>query len=111
MNREKVKRAGELGPHFLPRASEHLAAGWLVVLVWCKAQHQAPADLQAISNAGQGDRPLKDLKFKCRCGSRLTDAVVMSRDALAVQPWRGAGEDSTSSAAEHLRGQRPWSAE
>jgi hypothetical protein len=36
------------------------------VLVWCKAcQQQAPADLQAIVDAGQGDRPLKDLKFRC----------------------------------------------
>jgi hypothetical protein len=32
---------------------------------------------------------LKDLRFRCtKCGSRLTDHVVMSRDALSVQPWR-----------------------
>jgi len=47
------------------RALTWLPAG-LVVLVWCKAcQQQAPADLQAIVDAGQGDRPLKDLKFRC----------------------------------------------
>jgi hypothetical protein len=40
-------------------------------------------------DAGKGDRPLKDLKFRCaKCGSRLTDAVVMAKDALGVQPWR-----------------------
>ena len=40
-------------------------------------------------DAGKGDRPLKDLKFRCaKCGSRLTDAVVMGKDALGVQPWQ-----------------------
>ena len=40
-------------------------------------------------DAGKGDRPLKDLKFRCaKCGSRLTDGVVMAKDALAVTPWR-----------------------
>jgi hypothetical protein len=50
------------------------------VLVWCKAcHHQVPADLEAIIDAGQGDRPLKDLKFRCaKCGSRLTDAVALA---------------------------------
>ena len=61
-------------PDSLPTARTHLAAGWLIALVWCKAcQHQAPADLQAIVDAGQGDRPLKELKFRCaKCGSRRT---------------------------------------
>ena len=55
----------------LPTARTHLQADWLVVLVWCKACHyQAPADLQAIVDAGRGDEPLKDLRFRCtRCGS------------------------------------------
>jgi hypothetical protein len=45
--------------------------GWLCLLVWCKACfHRGPADLQAIVDAGQGDRPLKDLRFRCvNCGS------------------------------------------
>jgi hypothetical protein len=82
---------------------------WLCVFVWCKAcHHQAPADLQAIIDAGRGDVPVKDLSFRCTsCSSALTDFVVMSRDALGVQPWR-ADDDSTSGAAGHLRGQRPW---
>jgi hypothetical protein len=54
--------------------------------VWCKARHHQ-ADLQAIIDAG--DRPLKDLKFRCaRCGSRLTDHVTMSKGGIGVQPWR-----------------------
>jgi hypothetical protein len=65
---------------------------------------QAPADLQAIIDAGRGDVPVKDLHFRCTsCNSALTDFVVMSRDALAVQPW-----DTESSAAGHLRGRRPY---
>jgi hypothetical protein len=52
--------------------------------VWRKAcHHEAPADLQAIIDADRGDVPLKDLRFRCtKCGSRLTDSVVMAKDAL-----------------------------
>jgi hypothetical protein len=65
-------------------------SGWLCLLVWCKAcHHQAPADLQALADAGRGDVPVKDLRFRCaQCGSRLTDHVVMAKDALRVTPWR-----------------------
>jgi hypothetical protein len=58
---------------------------WLCLFVCCRACfHQAPADLQAIIDAGQGYRPVKDLKFRCaKCGSRRTNAVMVSRD---VQP-------------------------
>ena len=82
---------------------------WLCLWVWCKAcHHGAPADLQAIIDAGQGDVPVKDLKFRCTsCSSALTDFVVMSRDAIRVQPWRADDADPTG-AAGHLRGQRPW---
>jgi hypothetical protein len=46
--------------------------------------------------------PVKDLKFRCTsCSSALTDFVIMSRDALAVQPWRADDADSTSGAAGH----------
>ena len=65
---------------------------WLCLLVWCKAcRHQAPTGLQAVVDAGRGDAPIKDLRFRCtNCGSRLTDSVVMAKDALGVQPWRSA---------------------
>jgi hypothetical protein len=80
---------------------------WLCLFVWCKAcHHQAPADLRAIIAGGRGDVPVKDLKFRCaKCGSRMTDSVMMSGDALRVQPWRADDADSTSRAAGHLRGQ------
>jgi hypothetical protein len=83
---------------------------WLCLFVWCRAcHHQAPADLRGIIAGGRGDVPVKDLKFRCTsCSSALTDFVIMSRDALAVQPWRADDGDSTSRAAGHLRGQRPW---
>jgi hypothetical protein len=73
-----------------PTARTTHRAGFLCVLVWCKAcHHEAPADLQPIIEAGRGDVPLKDLRFRCtRCGSRLTDSVVMAKDGLGVQPWR-----------------------
>ena len=84
--------------------------GWLCLFVWCKAcGRRGPADLQAIIDSGRGDVPVKDLKFRCTsCSSALTDFVVMSRDSLAVQPWRG--DDADTGAGGHLRGQRPWSA-
>jgi hypothetical protein len=71
----------------LPTARTHLAAGWLVELVWCKAcHHQAPANLQRSSIA---------VAVMCRpevphakCGSSLTDHVTMSKGGIGVQPWR-----------------------
>jgi hypothetical protein len=39
--------------------------------------HQASADLQSIIDAGRGDVPVRDLRFRCtECGSSLTDSVV-----------------------------------
>ena len=57
--------------------------------MWCKAcHHRAPADLQAIIDAGRGDVPLKDLRFRCtKCGSRLTDSVVMAKGAAPEFWW------------------------
>jgi hypothetical protein len=63
---------------------------WLCLFVWCKACfHRGSANLQAIIEAGRGDEPLKDLKFRCaRCSSRLTDHVTMGKGGSGVQPWR-----------------------
>jgi hypothetical protein len=75
----------------LPTARNTLPKdAWLCLFVWCKACfHRGPADLQAIIDAGQGDKPLKDLKFRCaKCGSRMTDAVMMGKGSVGVQPWR-----------------------
>jgi hypothetical protein len=44
------------------------------------------ADLQAIVNAGRGDAPLTELRFRCsHCGTDRTDFVVTPRDN--PQPW------------------------
>ena len=49
-------------------------------------QHQADADLQTLIDAGRGDVPLTQLRFRCsNCGSDRTDFVVTSRDN--PQPW------------------------
>ena len=63
---------------------------WLCLSVRCRGcLHQAFADLQAIVDAGRGDVPLKDLKFRCtKCGSRRTDFVVMGMGGIGVQPRR-----------------------
>jgi hypothetical protein len=46
----------------LPTARNTLPKdAWLCLFVWCKACfHRGPVDLQAIIDAGQGDKPLKD---------------------------------------------------
>jgi hypothetical protein len=76
----------------LPTARTHLQAGWLVL----------PADLQAIIDAGQGDRPLKDLRFRCaKCGSRMTDSVIWGRAALACS--RGGPKGGDQSLPEALK--------
>jgi uncharacterized Zn finger protein len=64
-----------------------LRTGYVRVLVFCKScRHQAEADLQAIVEAGRGDVPLTQLRFRCsRCGTVRTDFVVTSRDN--PQPW------------------------
>jgi hypothetical protein len=46
----------------LPTPRPTLRSRYACVLVWCKAIN---ADLQAIIEAGRGDVPLKDLKFRC----------------------------------------------
>jgi hypothetical protein len=72
----------------LPTVVTTQATGYVVVLVWCKScHHQGPADLAALIAAGKGDVPLISLRWRCgRCGSRLTDWVCTSRDAIAARP-------------------------
>jgi hypothetical protein len=74
----------------LPTARSMLPQTYLCLFVWCTAcHHRGAADLQAIIDAGQGDRPIKDVKFRCaKCGSRRTDGVVMGKGGIGVQPWR-----------------------
>jgi hypothetical protein len=71
----------------LPTPRSTLAAGYVRVLVWCKAcRHRADADLPALIAAGRGDTPLRALRFRCSdCRSRLTDFVVTGKDT--PKPW------------------------
>jgi hypothetical protein len=61
------------------------------VLVWCKScRHQADADLQRLVDAGRGDVSLIHLRYRCRCGSRLTDwgGHVALRRPPGMEPGR-----------------------
>ena len=74
--------------HGLPTPRTTLRARYVSLLVWCKGgcRHQADADLQKLIDAGRGDVPLTQLRFRCsNCGSDRTDFVVTSRDN--PQPW------------------------
>jgi len=65
----------------LPTARSTHKTNWVVLFVWCKACHQS-------------DRPLKDLKFRCaQRGSRHTDAAMMGKGGVGVQPWRRQGPE------------------
>ena len=54
-------------PDDLPTARAMLPqSAWLCLLVWCRScHHQAPADLEALVDAGRGDVPLVELRFRC----------------------------------------------
>ena len=71
----------------LPTARTTLRAGYVRMLVFCNScRHQADADLQALADAGRGDVPLTELRFRCSsCGTDRTYFVVTSRDV--VKPW------------------------
>ena len=75
--------------HGLPTPRTTLAASYVAVLVWCKScRHQAQANLQKMIDAGMGDVPLTQLRFRCsNCRSSLTDFVCTGRSAIGVQPW------------------------
>ena len=85
--------------HELPTPRTTLQSRYVRVLVWCTScRLQRDADLQALIDAGKGDVPLINLKFRCsNCGSRLTDFVCTSNDAGWVQPWRPALDQPTTS--------------
>jgi hypothetical protein len=71
----------------LPTPASTLTAGYVRVLVWCKAcRHRRDADLEALVAGGHGDTPLRVLRFRCTaCRSRLTDFLVTGRDT--PRPW------------------------
>lgn len=65
----------------LPTPRSTVRSRYARVLVWCKAcRHQREADLQALVDAGHGDVPLINLRFRCsNRGSRLTGWVVTAK--------------------------------
>jgi Zn finger protein HypA/HybF involved in hydrogenase expression len=67
--------------HDLSTPRTTLRTGYVRVRVWCKGcQHQSDADLQALVDAGRGDVPLHDLRFRCtNCGSHQTDWIVTAK--------------------------------
>jgi transposase-like protein len=71
----------------LPTARTTLRTGYVRMLVFCNScRHQADADLQALVDAGRGDVPLNEQRFRCsNCGTDRTDFVMTSRDV--VKPW------------------------
>ena len=71
----------------LPTARITLRSGHARVVVFCNScRHQADADLQAVVDAGRGNIPLTELRFRwSQCGTDRTDFVVTSRDN--PQPW------------------------
>jgi hypothetical protein len=48
------------------------------LVVWCKAcRHQETVAFAKLAEAGKGDAPVAQLRFRCTvCRSRLTDYVV-----------------------------------
>jgi hypothetical protein len=80
--RPKLLHGGEL-----PTPRTTLRAGYVRVLVFCNScRHQADADLPAIVDAGHGDVPLTEPRFRCsQCGTDRTDFVVTSH--ANPQPW------------------------
>jgi hypothetical protein len=68
----------------LPTARTTLRGGYVRVLVFCKScRHQADADLSAIMDAGRGDLPLTELRFRC---SQCRTRPARLRGDLAGQP-------------------------
>ena len=66
----------------LPTPRSTLQSGYVRVLLTCKAcHHQREADLQGLIDAGRGDVPLIELRWRCvRCGHRGIDMVVTAKN-------------------------------
>jgi hypothetical protein len=63
--------------HELPTPRSISRTGYRVH-VWCKScRHAKDADLAALIDAGRGDMPSGQMKWRCsNCGSRLTEFIV-----------------------------------
>ena len=60
-------------------------------------RHQGVADLQRRVDAGRGDVPLIELRWRCaNCRSRLTDFVCAGWGAIGVRPRRPGAADGSA---------------
>jgi hypothetical protein len=72
----------------LPTPRTTLRAEYVRVHLSCRGcQRHRDADLSALIDAGCGDVPLVELRWRCsECRSARIDMVCMSKDS-AVVPW------------------------
>jgi hypothetical protein len=73
--------------HELPTPRTTLKARYVRVLLTCwSCKYQRDADLQALIDAGRGDTPLVELRWRCsQCHTDKVDMVVTSQ--ATVRPW------------------------
>jgi hypothetical protein len=73
--------------HELPTPRTTLAARYVRVGLNCRScLHQTDADLEALIEAGRGDVPLIELRWRCgRCGHRRIDMICTGKHV--VVPW------------------------
>ena len=63
---------------------------------WRHCARHMPGDAPRYRPRSRRGWRSRRLKFRCtNCSSTLTDFVVMSRDALGVQPWKADGAEPT----------------
>jgi hypothetical protein len=70
----------------LPTARTTLQTGYVRLLLTCgSCLRSRDADLQGLIDAGRGDVPLVNLKFRCSyCGHREIDAVIAPKDSAKL---------------------------
>jgi hypothetical protein len=67
----------------LPTARTTMQTGYVRLLLTCgSCRRSRDADLQGLIEAGRGDVPPVNLKFRCSyCGHREIDAVIAPKDS------------------------------
>jgi hypothetical protein len=70
--------------HELPTPRSTLRARYVRVSLNCRScLHQADADLEALIDAGRGDVPLIELRWRCtRCGHRCIDVICTGKHVV-----------------------------
>jgi hypothetical protein len=70
--------SGRLQMSDLPTVRDFAGTSGVHLVVWCKAcRHQETVAFAKLAEAGKGDAPVAQLRFRCTvCRSRLTDYVV-----------------------------------